>query len=85
MRCVDKNGEAKETTDDVTTWSIRLACWIIKTTCRHAHAYAHAPGHTHTHTQMCNTYCFSMATMIRERALILCYTYIVCLNIYFTL
>ena len=25
-----------------------------------------------------------MATMIRERALILCYTYIVCLNIYFT-
>ena len=45
----------------------------------HAHARAQTPGHPHTHvrtqahvrTQICNTYCFSTATMIRERALML--------------
>ena len=34
---------------------------------------------THTHRQICNTDCFSTATMIRECALILRYTYIVCI------
>ena len=31
----------------------------------------------YTHTQICNTYCFSTATTIRERAAILRYMYIV--------
>ena len=35
-----------------------------------------------THTKMCNTYCFSTATMIRERASMLGYTYIACHDMY---
>jgi hypothetical protein len=31
----------------------------------------HSHAHTHTHTQICNTYCFSTATIIRERPSIL--------------
>jgi hypothetical protein len=31
-----------------------------------------------THTQICNIYCFSPATMIRERCSVLHYTYVVC-------
>jgi hypothetical protein len=34
---------------------------------------------TRTHTQICNTYCFSTATMIRVRASLVRYTYIACL------
>ena len=34
--------------------------------------------HAHTHTQICNTSCFSAATMIRERASLLRYTCIAC-------
>jgi hypothetical protein len=48
-------------------WRIRITCWISKATC------------THTHTQICNTYCFSATTIIRERAWLLRYTYIACL------
>ena len=40
---------------------------------------ARARTHTHTHAQMCNIYCFSTATMIRDFASVLRYTYIVCL------
>jgi hypothetical protein len=35
--------------------------------------------HACTHWQICNTYCFSTATVIRERALVLRYTFIACL------
>jgi hypothetical protein len=38
-----------------------------------------ARKYAHAHTEKCNTYCFSMATMIRESASVLCYTYIVCI------
>jgi hypothetical protein len=41
----------------------------------HAHAHARARAHT----QICNIYCFSTTTMIRERASMLRYTYIACL------
>jgi hypothetical protein len=34
---------------------------------------------THTRTQICNTYCFSTGTVIRERTSVLCCMYIVCL------
>jgi hypothetical protein len=47
---------------------------------------ARVPTRTHsqacTHRPICNTYCFSTATMFRERASMLRYAYIVCL-VYF--
>ena len=39
----------------------------------------HTRASAHTLTEIRNIYCFSTATMIRERALLLRYTYIVCL------
>ena len=45
--------------------------------CTSPRARAHARAHTHT--QICNIYCFSTATIIRARASMLRYTYIVCL------
>ena len=70
LRDVEKCGEARGATNDVTIRRIRVACWISKATRTHAHAHAHA------HTQICNIYCFSTATMIRERVSELRYTYI---------
>ena len=35
--------------------------------------------HAHAQAEICNSYCFSSATMIRERASMLRYTYLVCL------
>jgi hypothetical protein len=48
----------------MTIWR-RVSCWIIKATRVQARARAFTPTHpqTHTHTQMCNTYCFSTATI----------------------
>ena len=54
-------------------------------TCTYAHAHAHAPRYPHERTHACthrpvsNTYCFSTATVSRERALVLRHTCIVCL------
>jgi hypothetical protein len=45
----------------------------------HTHTNTHAGTCAHTHRQICNTYCFSTATMIRESASVLRYTYIACL------
>ena len=42
-------------------------------------ARPHARTHAHTRRPISNTYCFSTATMIRESASMLRYTYIVCL------
>jgi hypothetical protein len=39
----------------------------------------HGRTHARTHRPVSNTYCFPAATMIRERASMLRYTYIVCL------
>ena len=36
-------------TNDVTTWRIRLPCWISKATCTHEHAYTCACSLSHTH------------------------------------
>jgi hypothetical protein len=73
-------------TNDVTIWLIRVACSISKATCTYARAHARAPGyplarthaHAWTHRPVSNgpTCCFSTATMIRERASLLRYTYI---------
>jgi Pyruvate/2-oxoacid:ferredoxin oxidoreductase delta subunit len=50
-----------------------LACWISRTTRTHAHAHAplypHTHTHTHTHTEICNSYCFSTATMVSRTRL----------------
>jgi hypothetical protein len=46
----------------------------------HTHARVRTlHARTHTHRQIHNTYCFSTATMIRERTSVLRYTYTVCL------
>jgi len=44
----------------VTAWCMRIACWISKATYTHAHAIA---------LGMCNTYCFSTATMVARTPL----------------
>jgi hypothetical protein len=58
----EKFGRARGTTNDVTIWRIRLACWIDKTTCTIAlaqtQARVHAHAHTHTHTQISNNFAF---------------------------
>jgi hypothetical protein len=81
-----------EATNDVTIWRIRVECWIRKAKCTHMHAQAHAPGHTHNnacvhtlththaHTHICNTYRFSTAKMIGERASVALYIH--CLSCY---
>jgi hypothetical protein len=62
---VEKYGETRKVTNDLTILRIRVACCISKATRTHArtqaHAQSHAPGHTHarTHTQICNISCFS--------------------------
>jgi hypothetical protein len=43
------------------------------------HTHARARKHTHRNTQICNIYCFSTATTIRERASVLLYMYTACL------
>ena len=49
----------------------------------HPSGYSHARTHTYacTHRPISNTYSFSTATVIRQRALMLRYTYIACLII----
>ena len=55
--------------------------------CTRMHTYMHTPkrpstrtyAHIHTHTQICNIYCFSTATMIRELVSLLRKSHIACL------
>jgi hypothetical protein len=61
-----------------------MRCTLHREGYRHARTRIHTPKrpvnppppHTHTNAQTCNTYCFSTAIMIRERASMLRYTYI---------
>jgi hypothetical protein len=66
---VKQYGGARGARNDVTTWRIRVACWIIKATCTHAHAHTNAPGNTHarasTHKNN-NTYCISTAAVVTQ-------------------
>ena len=79
----EKYGGYRGATRDVTIWRIRVTCWIGMVTCTYSHAHAHTVGYQHarTHRAISNTYCFSMATMIRELASMLLYTYIACLDL----
>jgi hypothetical protein len=77
--------EADGFPNDVTIWRMRFACWIRKATCTYAHPHAYAPEYPHTrtqahactHWQINNTYYFSTAKIIRDRASMLRYTYII--------
>jgi hypothetical protein len=62
----EKYGGDRGATYDVTIWRISVARCISKATCTHGR----------THRPISNTYCFSTATMTRERASLLRYTYI---------
>jgi hypothetical protein len=82
---VEKCGRDRGATNDVTIWRIRVACWISKATCTarmrmhtptRPDSLMHALARMHTHRPISDTYCFTTATMIRERATILRYTYI---------
>ena len=64
---VEKPGGAREATNYVTIWRIHVACWISKA--------------TRTRTQMCNTYCFSTATMVSLKCLNVT-LYVHCLSCY---
>ena len=59
MSMMSKIEEWPERLYDNMTW------WISKTTRAHAHAHDNTPAnpHTWTHTEICNTYCFSTATI----------------------
>ena len=58
----------------VTTWLIRVACWITRAICTYAYAQTHSLGYPHartharasihTHRPIYNIYCFSTATMV---------------------
>jgi hypothetical protein len=75
----------------ITIWRIRVACWISKATCTYAHAHSHATGYPHartharppaqacTHRPICNTYCFSTATIVSWTRLIVT-LYVHCLS-----
>ena len=45
----------------------------------HKQGYLHARADAHTHIQVCHIYCFSTATVIRERTSVFCCTYIACI------
>ena len=89
LKYVEKCGGPRGATNGVTIWLIRFECWISKATRTHTHnltrpdtrtrTWAHTHTHTQTQRQIRNTYCFSTATIIRERGSILRYTYIFCL------
>jgi hypothetical protein len=66
-------------TTDVATWGIREAYWISKATRTDMHTPARPGARTRTQTHTCNISCLSTATMVRERASMLRYTYTVCL------
>jgi hypothetical protein len=67
----------RQDTDGNTVRSMHVACWISKCTSAHGspHDYAlihtttHKHTHTHTHREICNTYCFSTATMDSRKSI----------------
>jgi hypothetical protein len=69
---MSKTVEEPEATNEVTVWRTRVACWISKTA--DTHARTRPRSRAPTQRQICNTYCFSTATMICESASLLRYT-----------
>jgi hypothetical protein len=72
-----------------TIWRLRVAYWISKVRRAHANARAraptppppHPPTHTHAQREMCNAYCFSVATMVLGTRLSVT-LYVHCLSCY---
>jgi hypothetical protein len=62
----------------MTVWR-HVACWIIKDTPARARTHTNTLSHIHTYTTMCNTYCFSTATMVSWTRLVLT-LYVHCLS-----
>jgi hypothetical protein len=75
---VEKCGGARRAKNDVTIWRIRVEFRVSKAlACKRPHILTSARAHarTHTHIIICNSYCFSTATIIRECASVWRYTY----------
>ena len=73
---VEEYGGARQATDDNIIWRMRVSCWITKATHRRARAC------THTDTlRICNTYCFSTATIATRTRLNITF-YVHCLPCY---
>jgi hypothetical protein len=53
---MEKCGRAGQATDGSIIWHLLSACWISKATHRHA-------------LRICNTYCFSMVTVVMRKRL----------------
>ena len=63
----------------MTIWR-RVACWISKATHAQTHAHVYIYTHARTHTQKyVILITFPQQQWFRERASVLCYTYIACL------
>ena len=73
----EKRGRAREAASDNTVWRICVACWISKASRAQTHVHPYSPGHRLTHcTEMCNTYCFTTATIvIRTRLIVTLYVH----------
>jgi hypothetical protein len=76
MNNVEKCGGARGATNDVTIWRIRVACWLCKATLTRLRAHAHTDG------QVCDTNCFSTATMTGESASVTLYVHCLSCLIY---
>ena len=71
--------ETRGATNGVTVWRIRIACCISKATCTCPRVCVpiSTDPHARIHNRpISNSYCFSTATMIREHASMLRYTYV---------
>ena len=73
---VEKYGAAREA--EMSVCRMHGACWISKNTGAKAHARACASTstHSHVHTQICNTYCFSTASVFSWN----CLNFMLCLR-----
>ena len=73
---VEKYSVDRGARNDVTTWRIRVACWISKSIRTYSHARVHAPVYPHArtrkhaHTDQYVTHCLSTATMVSWTRLI---------------
>ena len=75
-------GGAREATNNNTVWFMRVACWINKATRARAHAHVYVPEHACTRAHREKSVvpiAYPRQQWVRERALILRYTFIICL------
>ena len=75
---------ARGETNYVTTWPIRVACWLSKSTCTRPRTRAPTRTHARSHTEIYNIYCFSTVTTVtRTRLNVTIYVHCLsCLDIF---